>query len=428
MNKSTILIVEDNRSLAVAMAAAAENAGLKAELAPTLARARQALDKYRFAGLLLDIGLPDGHGLELINDWAWDHKPEIAVITAHGEIENAIAARKLGIAHFLDKPVDFESLESFFQTLGSRTPPNPTGKTESHPTPFVGASPVMRPVFRQISHACASTQPVVITGASGTGKSHVAGLIAQSGPTPAKLETIHASSLLEAHQLEQALDRTKGSTLILESVHTLQSCLQDLLVSSIDQQEAPRLVVTSDDTGLLTKVEQGAFNRELCFRLQVLEVKLPPLKERNEDIPALTDCFLGELNKSSHARIDEHSLSALCRYDWPGNVRELRNTIQHAIITSAGQASITLDHLPPHLATPQTHRLSNDEDLEYALKLWLDKQLETGAHYKQVSARLERLLLRILLDRYDGKPSRLAAALSINRSTLRKKLKQASEE
>ncbi len=422
----TLLIVEDHHALATAIAAAAERTGLQPMLAPSLATARDRLHQGPVGGMLLDIGLPDGHGLDLVRDWQWDHKPEIAVITAHGEIENAIDARKLGIARFLDKPVDFGELQAFFDLVAAAAE---SGETRESPddgaSPFVGAAPAMRPVIRRISHACASDQPVTIRGATGTGRSKVARLIRQASDQGGPFHTLHASTFLDEDALTASVDAARGGQLIIESVESLPPKLQTLMARLLDRPDkgAPRLIVTTGEGGLLPLVNEGKFQQDLYYRLQILEVALPPLRERADDIPAISDCFLGELNAPSNTRIDDGVLQIFSRYDWPGNLRELRNVISFALITSAGAALVTTDHIPEHLAgIPARH--GEDDALALALEPWVDQQLDAHPDYKTLSAGLENLLLRILLRRFDDKPSHLAAALGINRTTLRTKLKR----
>ncbi len=420
---ASILIVEDHHALAVALAATAERSGLRATLAPTLARAREILGREEFTGLLLDIGLPDGHGLELVERWEWPQKPEIAVITAHGEIENAIAARKLGIARFFDKPVDFEELQTFLHTLTvpAGPPPEPANASTSA---FVGASPAMRTVFRQIAHACASDQPVVIRGDAGTGKSHVARLIQQSAHPSVPALVAHASAGMTGRELADLLERAKGRTLVIEAIGALPPDLQTELVGHLDRldRQAPRLIVTTGGEGLFKEVTEDRFSQDLYYRLQILEVALPPLTERLDDIPALCACFLGELDASTASRLDDGVLALFARYDWPGNLRELRNVINYALVTSAGTPLVTRDHIPDHLVGPPSHH-TRDDALSHALNHWIDRRMDADITYKDLSAELEGLLLRLLLRRFDDKPSHLAAALSINRSTLRKRLR-----
>lgn len=425
----TLLIVEDHHALAVATSAAAERSGLKPLMAPSLATARERLNEEQVDGILLDLGLPDGNGLDLIRHWQWSRKPEIAVITAHGAIDNAIDARKLGIARFLDKPVDFEALQSFFDTVAAASDPATASLHPEHGfAAFIGASAAMRPVFRQIAHACASDQSVVIRGATGTGKSQVTHLIRQAADQDQPTQLLHASSRLSDTQLAEAFHQSLGGQLIIETVESLPQDLQSRLVQLLDQakEKAPRLIVTTGEDGLLPMVAQKRFQQDLYYRLQILEISLPPLKERTDDLPALADCFLGELNASSQTRIDDPVLEVFTNYDWPGNLRELRNTINFALVTSAGAAFITTDHIPDHLVGLPSHH-GKDDALRLALEPWIDRQLENSSDYKTLSSGLEDILLRSLLRRYNGKPSHLASALGINRTTLRSKLRRIEE-
>jgi len=422
MPATTLLIVEDNHALAVALASTAESCGLKTHLAPTLAIARNTLNQRRIDGLLLDIGLPDGHGLELIELWKWARKPDIAVITAHGEIENAIAARKLGIARFFDKPVDFDALQEFFKSI---LPPQAnTSKTSPPQSSFIGSSPVMRPVVHQISHTCTSEQPVVISGAPGTGKTHVAQTIQQSSQKKSTENSLQASALLTPSHLIEKIESSKNKSLIIESIHSLPMDLQELLAQTIDHlgPSAPRLIVTTDEKGLTVRLNQGDFNRDLFFRLQVLEIKLPPLKTRADDIRAIAINFLKESGAPDSLHIDETTFSTLLQYPWPGNLRELRNAVNHAVVTGAASATISGQHLPSYITQPSAPRKIAPYDFSSALESWINQELSAETKYKELSAQLESELLQILLTRFDGKPSRLAAELSINRSTLRKKL------
>ena len=425
----TLLIVEDHHALATAIAAAAERSGLETRLAPTLAKAREFLHREPMGGILLDIGLPDGNGLDLVREWQWDHKPEIAVITAHGEIENAIDARKLGIARFLDKPVDFQELEAFFDIVAAASTSQPPPEQPANRfAPFVGASAIMRPVFRQISHACASDQPVVVRGATGTGRSQVTRLIRHASEPDRPFHILHASSLLDEDTLAEALDSTQGGQLVIESIGALTPALQTVLAQMLDQAKgrAPRLIVTTDEAGLLPMVSAGSLQQDLYYRLQVLEISLPRLKDRSDDIAAISDCFLGEMNTAANTHIDPDVLEIFATYDWPGNLRELRNVINFALVTSAGARLITPDHIPGHLAgIPARH--GKDDALALALEAWVDRRMETQPSYKVLSTQLENMLLRDLLRRFDGKPSHLASALAINRTTLRSKLKRIDE-
>lgn len=426
---NTLLLVEDHHALAVAMSAAAERSGLEVLQAPSLASAREHLTERRVDGILLDLGLPDGNGLDLIRDRAWIQPPEIAVITAHGGIENAIAARQLGVGRFLDKPVDFDELREFFELVGTVNRATTTPEdSKVQISPFIGASASMRPVFRQIAHTCASEHPVVIHGATGTGKSQVAHLIHKSGSSDRPAIILHASSLTEEEELTATFRKSDGGSLIIESVEGLPPRMQAHLTRLIDQpgSEGPRIIATTDEEGLHPRVHEGSFQSDLYYRLKILELHLPTLSERSDDIPALCDCFLGELDASATTGFDDDVLAIFSNYDWPGNLRELRNVVNFALVTSAGARKITPRHIPEHLS--ERPRPSRESDtMTLALEAWVDQQLEDNTDYKELIGNLEGRLLGILLDRFDGKPSRLASALAMNRTTLRNKLKRVGD-
>ena len=305
MDQTTVLIVEDNRSLSLAVAAVAERIGFRVLAAPSLARAREELDQNKVHCLLLDIGLPDGHSLTLLKDWHWGTRPPVAVISAHGEIENAIAARQLGVSLFLDKPLDFDQLQDFLRGVQSSASHKPRRVLT-----FVGAAPAMRPVIRQIAFACADHQPVVIRGESGTGKSHIASLIAAQTIEDSKSrEVIHATPQLKPADLIAHLNAAHG-VLTIERVHLLSIESQQSLARQMDQPglHSPRFIVTVDDEGLRAKVSRGNFDSDLYYRLQVLEIHIPPLSERRQDIPALIDSLLGQLEPSGLRSFDEEQL------------------------------------------------------------------------------------------------------------------------
>jgi len=427
----SLLIVEDNRALALAVGALAERCGLKVQSVPTLARARDLLRETSFSVMLLDIGLPDGNGLEFLETCSFEKPASIAVVSAHGEIENAIAARKLGVEQFFDKPIDFEALESFLRDHSSARATS-VEKSEDSPSavaPFIGASKAMRPVFQQIAQACAGSQHVVVRGAVGTGKSHVARLIQNhAGSTAKDLTDLHATAATEKGELEGVLDRSSGGTLIVENIVALSLEIQSVLVAELDRlgDDAPRLIVTVEEGGLRPLVLSEVFLPDLYYRLQVLEVSLPPLRERTEDIAALLAYFLGEKDPEGRRSVSEEIITSLKNHHWPGNLRELRNVANYLLVAGAGRERLAIEDLPPSFAEKTASEGQGRDEFTVALEGWVSQALddsEGDVTYRSLHDQLEGRLLTILLEKYDGKPSHLAQALSMNRVTLRKKLK-----
>lgn len=435
MKRKSLLIVEDNRSLSLAISAMAERCGLQPTAVPTLSRAREALrgGVDGFDIVLLDIGLPDGHGLDLLKENLIAPSTHLAVVSAHGDIETTIDARKLGAAHFFDKPINFEALENFlteYCSLSSSTEsgvaPSEAGSQTSAATPLIGASAKMRPVFQQIAQACATSHAVVLRGEAGTGKSHIARLI-QANSTPSKSSTFIATQQTDPGELADHLEGHPESILLIENLTSLSRKCHEQLLLGLDklQDQAPRLIVTVGEEGLYEHVLSKQLLPELYYRLQVLEIHLPPLRERLDDVPALAAYFFGELDSNPTRQFSPELVSELQHYSWPGNLHELRNLISYLLVTHTESPLLQRDHLPPHILGQEEARGSKHDPFSDALSDWVSRHLDNDEElptYKELHGKLEKQLLELLMERFDHKPSHLAKALSMNRVTLRKKL------
>lgn len=433
MNERQILIVEDNRALALALGAAVRQAGAASVIAPTAAVARRELGdgSNAIAAMVLDIGLPDINGLEFLRGLPDDLKLPTIVITAHGEIENTIAARKLGVRQFLTKPLDFPAFSNALVEV-LKSPPRPdaedSAKAGGSIARFVGDAAAMRPVFQQIANACASADPVVIRGESGTGRSLAAEIIAENSGGDAA--AFHPGGEREADDLREALAR--GGTLILENIESLGADSQAALLKSwspAGQPGAPRLIATAGEH-LPEALEEGALRSDLFYRLNVLPIPLPPLRQRLEDLPALVAHFIAELAPGRGASASRAALDRLQRHDWPGNLRELRNAVAHALTAGSGSGDVLEDSaFPPSIGTPphRQSRLHDPGNLEAAFDAWLDARFDASADgdpvYRDLANEAEKVLISRLLLRYEGKISRLAEAMQANRTTLRKRLR-----
>ncbi|MCB1063213.1 MAG: sigma-54-dependent Fis family transcriptional regulator [Verrucomicrobiae bacterium] len=416
MKKSPkVLIVEDERALALALAATVRHVGAASDLAPTATQARKKLsDTGPYDAMILDIGLPDQNGLAFLESLPERQRPPTFVITAHGEIGNAIAARKLGVREFFSKPLNFEAFVGALTRLlrsVERTAPTPRPSAEDagrRESAFVGAASSMRAVFQQIAHACASCEAVLIRGETGTGKTHAAQLIRQ-----------HSGDADE-------------HVMIVEDVGALSPSEQSNLLRRIeaDVGKVPRVLATCG-VDLLDAVTRGEFRSDLYYRLQVLEVRLPPLRERIEDLPVLASYFAGQQFPDRLIETSEAALKQLAAHKWPGNLRELRNVISYALTAAAGGSVIDLSHLPDYLRqTPvgdsDTVDKSLTDELRHELGRWVRARLREDPlpTYRDFSESLEGELIRDLLGHFDGKLARLAKELKANRATLRRKLRE----
>lgn len=436
-----VLIVEDERALALAFAAAVRQSGAASELAPTAAQARKKLrEAGPFDAIILDIGLPDENGLAFLESLPATMRLPVIVVTAHGEIGNTIAARKLGVREFFTKPLDFEGFTAALAALLRETPrsANESGATpgpvagENTDSAFIGAAPAMRAVFRQIAHACASNEPVLVRGATGTGKTRVAHLLSQhstkeSGP----LELFVAGS----GPIEDAITRAAGGFLLIENLAALPASDQASLLVRMESgdRDLPRIVATCGPD-LHEAVVRGDFRPDLYYRLQVMEVRLPDLADRREDIPVLADFFAGQLAPGRIVELTAASLKILAAHEWPGNLRELRNVVSYAITAAAGAPRIDPGHLPAYLSSPALIDEgcvdSLPEELSHALRRWVATRLRTEPlpSYDDLSGTLETALLHELLPHFDGKLARLATSLQANRATLRRRLRKEKDK
>ncbi len=443
-----ILIVEDEHALASALAALCGRLGCEAALCYSGQRALGELGRAGFALCILDIGLPDMNGLKLLEEIRRQpDAPPVLVITAHGNLDNAVAAKKLGSTAYLVKPLDLQEVrETIEQLLGSR-PAAAEEKAVEPPPLLIGAAASMQRTFVEIAHACAGDAPVLITGQTGTGKTLVARVIhANSARRDAPFVTLHCGSLPEP-LLESELfgyeknaftgalstkpghiERATGGTLFLDEIADIPPSIQAKLLRFVEERTFTRIGGREDRTvdlrllaatnrNLREEVRAGRFREDLYYRLHVLEIELPPLVRRGEDIPALAAVFLGNIAKGRRLAFSPEALALLCRYHWPGNVRELRNTLEYAAAVSSGD-TIFPRHLPAGIRESEP----SDSSLEAALKYWLEEKVRLGSDYEQIHGEIESMLLKSLLNRFGNKPTVLARELKMNRVTLRKKI------
>ena len=453
-----ILIIEDEHALASALAAVSRRLGCEAVLCHSGQRGLDELARGSFSLAILDIGLPDMSGLTVLEQIrACAPDLPVLIATAHGNLDNAVAAKKLGAAGYLVKPLDLGELEAELKQLLSAPPPRaatPTGNT----VPFlVGAAPSMQRSFVEIAHACSTDAPVLIAGPTGTGKTLAARIIHDnSARREAPFVTLHCAALPEP-LLESELfgyeknaftgalstrpghmERADGGTLFLDEIADIPLGVQAKLLRVVEEKAFTRVggrsdlhvnlrLITATNKNLREEVRAGRFREDLYYRLHVLEIELPPLNQRREDIPTLSAVFLGAIAPTRRLQLSAEVLEILFKHDWPGNVRELRNAMEHAAAVSSGDM-IFPQHLPrelrPSLAGEEQALDEASDDIASAVNRWLDQKLKTAADYDGIHDELESVLLKALLARFEGKPTILARELNMNRVTLRKKCRQ----
>ena len=384
----SVLIVDDEQDIRELLVLTLGRMGLRTETAPTLSCARELLASGPFDLCLTDMRLPDGSGLDLIGEIATRYPGmPVAMITAYGNVEAAVEALKAGAFDFVSKPVDIHVLRGLVRQaleLGERA----KRETEAHSSRLLGTSDAMVTLRNTIAKVARSQAPVFINGESGTGKELVARTIhAQgaraSGPfIPVNCGAI-PTELMESeffgHRkgsftgansdkpgLFQAAD---GGTLFLDEVAELPLAMQVKLLRAIQEKcirpvgapaevQVDVRILSATHKDLAQLVNDGRFRHDLYYRINVIGLHVPPLRERTGDLPLLSDAILRRLAQAMHRAppaLTDDAVAALEAYRFPGNVRELENILERALAMADGDRITAADlHLPASRNLQQT--------------------------------------------------------------------------
>jgi DNA-binding NtrC family response regulator len=441
-----LLVLEDDPLLLSVLAERLGREGLEVTTAATLAEARAALDAADQDVALIDLRLPDGEGLSLLREFAPKGDTVWVVMTAHATVSSAVEALKLGAKDYLEKPFTLDravaTVRQALEMTALRREVAALRDRSSHAgTTVIGESPAMRRVFELVERlAAVDATTVLIEGESGTGKGAIAQALHRlskrsSGPfvnvtSSALPETLMESELFghekgaftDAHAAKRGLvEMADGGTLFLDEVGELTAGVQAKLLRFIEEKTFRRLggtrdlvvdvrIVTATNRDLAAEVAAGRFRADLFYRLRVIPITLPPLRERREDIQALVKHFTAHFNHEfgKHVReITPEAQAVLNAYPWPGNVRELRNVIERAVLLTDGDAIGTRE-LPPEVAAPMAQPAA-------AATLPAD-----GVKLDEV----ERRLLAEALERAHGNQSQAAALLGLSRHQVRTRMKR----
>jgi len=429
---AAILIVEDEHALGNALSLAVRRLGHMPTLAASGAAALARIGEQAFEAIVLDIGLPDISGLQVLGKIreAGSNVP-VLIITAHATLDHTITSRKLGIAEYLFKPIDLQRFEEVISAMVTRSIPIAAPGDHAAGS-LIGAAPAMHRVFLGIARACSGDGPVLIHGPCGTGKTLAARVIhANGGRSSDPLRLVECGTIAHPDSLQAYLADPRG-TLVLEGIAALDPGLQGVLAGAMERAGAPlpRLIATMQGDPR----EAGSANplrADVFYTFGALTIAMPPLRDRSGDIPALSRFFQGMQGEApSPFEITAAALCALQAYAWPGNVRELRHVIEHGLSMSRG-GPLLPGHLPPHVAAAlhDSGGAAVAGELDAVIARWLDSQMELVPEdkwqYDTLLEQVETSMLRHLLQRFGERPTRLAAALRINRATLRQKLRRA---
>ncbi|NML63552.1 sigma-54-dependent Fis family transcriptional regulator [Massilia sp. RP-1-19] len=364
MSSPRILVVDDEADLRELLEITLLKMGLDVDSAETLGQARAFLAKGEYALVLTDMRLPDGLGIELVREVTTLYKgTPIAVITAYGSAENAVVALKAGAFDYVTKPVALDQLRIMVQSAlrvstGQAGQPGPAAGA---PSRLIGESPAMQGLRAQIGRLARSMAPISITGESGSGKELAAREIhAQSSRAAKPFIAVNCGAIPEALMEAEffgyrkgaftgaAEDRdgffqaANGGTLMLDEVADLPLAMQVKLLRAIQERRVRKIGATAEepvDVRLISAthqdlakcVETGKFRQDLFYRLNVIELSLPPLRERLDDLGVLANAMLDRLVGPGQATLGPQVLETLAAYSFPGNVRELENVLERAL-------------------------------------------------------------------------------------------------
>ena len=369
-----VLVVDDEADIRELLELTLLRMGLAVESAASLAEANALLKAQRFDLCLTDMRLPDGAGLDLVRHIG-EHCADlpVAVITAFGSAENAVAALKAGAFDYLSKPVSLEDLRTLVRSA-LKLPPQ-LSATKPARQQLLGESPAMQQARELIYKLARSQAPVYVSGESGTGKELAARLIHLQGARHDQLFVpVNCGAIPENLMESEFFGYKKGAftgaeadrdgffqvahrgTLFLDEVADLPLAMQVKLLRAIQEKQVRKVGATGEDPvdvrmicathqNLTALVEAGKFRQDLYFRLNVIELKMPSLQECREDIPALAQAMLERLAgaEGRALRLSAAAQTALAGYDFPGNVRELENILERAVALCAGKEIQTGD-------------------------------------------------------------------------------------
>lgn len=441
--KFTLLIIDDEKNIREGLAANFEQQDYTVKTAATGAEGLSLIEKGDIDLVITDLRMPGISGEEVLAK-VTSETPGIPVIvlTGHGSIDSAVDAMRHGAYDFLTKPLNLDQLDMIVkralegremslrhQQLKQELEGNSAFKT------MIGISAAMQKVQETIRKVADSRASVLITGESGVGKELVAQAIHLFSSRRAKpLISVHCAALNENlleselfghekgaftgadHLQKGRFELAHGSTIFLDEIGEINPGVQIKILRVLQEKRFERVggeqtlevdvrVVAATNRNLEAEVKAGRFREDLYYRLNVIHLQVPPLRERKEDIPLLIAHFLAEFNAENNKHIealDNTAKAALFKYNWPGNIRELRNCLESAVVMCSG-SEITLSDLPPAIANA-----SAEESISVPMGTTLDEA--------------ERLIIEANLAANRNNKSKTAERLGIGRKTLQRKL------
>jgi len=469
-----ILIAEDESSLRTILKKLFLKKGYEVETVPDGEMAIAKIRQQNFQIALLDINMPNRSGLEVLSIAKQEH-PQLSVImiTAQDTMKNAVEAMKRGAFDYVSKPFELEEIELLVERAlethrltreVEQLKKELSARSYDAQAKIIGKSKPIKEIYKLIGKVAASDVPVLITGESGTGKELIARAIHQSSNRVGRPFVAVNCAAIPRELLESELFGTKKGaytgaeesragyfeaankgTLFLDEIGDMPYGLQSKLLRVLQEKEISRLgstetkpidvrIISATNQDLSQLTSQKKFREDLYFRLNVVPIRLPPLRERSEDLEVLVEHFLGKFEQEfslPHKKIASDVFHLLQTYSWPGNVRELENVIKRALVLSHGNLiqkkdiQSILQENPQVLGQSEIESLSLEELIRNKLKHFLDKfdQMDAMDLYQTIIQMVEKPLVTLVLQKTKWNQIQAAKVLGINRNTLRKMIR-----
>jgi len=462
MSYEKVLIADDVESVRWVLKKSLEKQDIDTEVAGSSVEAIERIKKGDISLVMMDICMPGMNGLDALEKIQnGQARIPVIIMTAQATMQNAIEAIRRGAYDYITKPFDLEEVNVLVQkaldirrlSLEVEVPRNEV--RDKYDGGLIGNTPAMQEIYKTIGRVAESDATVLIHGESGTGKELVARAIhfhsARAGrPFIAVNSAAIPSELLESELFGHEkgaftgavarkigkFEAAAGGTLYLDEIGDLSMSLQGKLLRVLQEREFERVggkdtiktdarVITATHQNLEKAVQDKRFRQDLFYRLNVIQIDIPPLRKRKDDIAPLIDFFVQKYQSGTKSKMfTPETLDILRKYDWPGNVRELENAVQRAITLSQSD-KIFLDSLPPQIFKRGHASSSSFENyLEEKLADVVDRMggLETSDIYSMVTQRVEKRLLSLVLTKTSGNQVHASKLLGINRNTLQKKI------